>query len=151
RSCDGRRVHSDRSCIDLGNQGALLRWGVLQFAVIACLLTPAPAYADSVRVIVDRALIWSSAGFASIVLNQVPQGTVLEVLGRVDGWYEVVLPPGSSGPSGSVGYIRAVQVVIEPNAAAAPPDRRTVPTPQTVPDRPSEDSVGTRTLTIPQV
>src|SRR5205823_6345153 len=88
--------------------GGLVRWRILQCAMIAALLlTPVPACAESVRVIVDRALIWSSTGFVSIVLNQVPEGTVLEVLRRVDGWYEVVLPPGSSGPSGSVGYIRA--------------------------------------------
>src|SRR5438128_1842654 len=109
--------------------GRGLRWRVVRYATLAaCLLTPTGAYADSVRVIVDRALIWSGVGLVNVVLNQVPAGTILQVRGRVEDWYEVVLPPGSSGPPGSVGYIRAVQVVPESDAAAGPPPGRPPPT-----------------------
>jgi hypothetical protein len=104
--------------------------------VLLCLLAAGgTAYADTVRVVVDRALIWSSPRGISIVLTQVSKDAVLEVVRRVDDWYEVVLPPGSSGSQQRVGYVRAFQVSAEssgppsPRAAAPPasPGRRVAP------------------------
>jgi opacity protein-like surface antigen len=96
------------------------------------LLAPV-ARADTIRVITERAIIWSTPTGVAVVLNQVPRDTVLMEARRVGDWFEVELPPGSSGADvpvapGSrprVGYIRAFQVRVE---AVAPVTRPAPPT-----------------------
>ena len=89
------------------------------------------AHADTVRVVADRTLIWSSPSGVSVILNQASKDTVLDVVRRVNDWYEVVLPPASSGSV--VGYVLASQVTIAstgpPSARAAAAARRAVPPP----------------------
>jgi opacity protein-like surface antigen len=107
-------------------------------AVLLCLLVGGgTAYADTVRVVVDRALIWSSARGVNVVLAQVLKDAVLEVVRRVDDWYEVVLPPGASGSQQTVGYVRISQVTLESTGppsprAVAPPGRPGAPPPRRV-------------------
>jgi opacity protein-like surface antigen len=81
---------------------------------IACflLIAAGTAGADTVRVVTDRALIWNSPSGVAVILTQVSKDAVLEVVRRVGDWYEVVLPPASSGSSQSVGYVLASQVTI---------------------------------------
>lgn len=100
---------------------------------LAILLVATVARADTIRVITDRAIIWSTPTGVAVVLNQVPRDTVLMEARRIGDWYEVELPPGSSGADvpaapGSrprVGYIRAFQVRVE---TVAPVTRPATPT-----------------------
>ena len=92
-----------------------VRWpGVAALTLMAVILA-VPAFADSVRVVVDRANIWSTAT-VPIVLAVVRTGTVLEVKGRRDVWYLVALP---NDPT-QVGYIFARQVELVSGEAIAP-------------------------------
>jgi hypothetical protein len=77
------------------------------------MLVASSAQADTVRVIVERALIWNKPGGVSIVLTQVTKDTVLLVQRRVGDWFEVQLPVGSSRDTRDIGYIRASQVLFE--------------------------------------
>jgi opacity protein-like surface antigen len=100
---------------------------------LAILLVATVARADTIRVITERAIIWSTPTGVPVVLNQVPRDTVLTEARRIGDWYEVELPPGSSGADvpaapGSrprVGYIRAFQVRVE---TVAPVTRPATPT-----------------------
>ena len=97
------------------------------------LLVATVARADTIRVITERAIIWSTPTGVAVVLNQVQRDTVLMDARRVGDWHEVELPPGSSGADvpvapGSrprVGHIRAFQVRVE---AVAPVTRPATPT-----------------------
>lgn len=79
------------------------------------------AFADSVRVTVDRALIWNRPSGVSVVLSQAKRGDRLEVVRRVDEWYEVVVP-GSARAGQPSGFVRVSQAEIAdvgpPSAAA---------------------------------
>jgi opacity protein-like surface antigen len=96
---------------------------------LAILLVATVARADTIRVITERAIIWSTPTGVPVVLNQVPRDTVLTEARRIGDWYEVELPPGSSGADvpaapGSrprVGYIRAFQVRVETVAPVTRP------------------------------
>src|SRR4029434_4210134 len=96
---------------------------------LAILLVATVARADTIRVITDRAIIWSTPTGVAVVLNQVSRDTVLMEARRIGDWYEVELPPGSSGADvpaapGSrprVGYIRAFQVRVETVAPVTRP------------------------------
>lgn len=107
--------------------------------VLIAVLIASVAYADTVRVTVDRALIWNKPDGVSIVLSQVTKGAVLQMQRRVGDWYEIVLPPGSSRDLRDVGYIRASQVVVEPGnlpktatGGVKPPPAQRVSRPQTM-------------------
>jgi hypothetical protein len=86
--------------------------GRLPAIMCVLLIAAGTAGADTVRVVTDRALIWNSPSGVAVILTQVSKDAVLEVVRRVDDWYEVVLPPASSGSSQSVGYVLASQVTI---------------------------------------
>jgi hypothetical protein len=116
-------------------------------AVLLCLLAVGgTASADTVRVVVDRALIWSSPRGVNVVLTQVSKDAVLEVVRRVDDWYEVVLPPASSGSQQTVGYVRVSQVKVE---STGPPSPRAV-APPGGPGAPPARRVAARTARPPR-
>ena len=73
----------------------------------------ATASADTVRVIVDRALVWTQPSGVSIVMSQLLKDQTAEVVRRVGDWYEIVAPPGSGGGDRRTGFISASQVVLE--------------------------------------
>src|SRR5215813_13410479 len=84
--------------------------------VIRIFAVAATASADTVRVIVDRALVWTQPGGVSIVMNQLLEGQTAEVVRRVGDWYEIVAPRGSGGGDRRTGFISASQVVLESGA-----------------------------------
>ena len=107
----------------------------------------ATAAADTVRVVVDRALVWTRPGGVSIVMNQLLRDQTAEVVRRVGDWYEIVAPPGSGGGDQRTGFISASQVVLEPGgppSAQAAPAGRTSPV---GPDRSGEARSDLRTST----
>jgi hypothetical protein len=81
--------------------------------LVLLLVVAATASADTVRVIVDRALVWTQPGGVSIVMNQLLKDQTAEVVRRVGDWYEIVAPPGSGGGDRQTGFISASQVVLE--------------------------------------
>jgi len=90
----------------------------------------ATASADTVRVVVDRALVWTRPGGVSIVMNQLLKDQTAEVVRRVGDWYEIVAPPGSGGGDRPTGFIAASQVVLESGDSSA---RRSAAAPQRSP------------------
>ncbi|HEX7795030.1 MAG TPA: hypothetical protein VF456_11795 [Vicinamibacterales bacterium] len=108
---------------------------VRRIALFAILIiaVAATASADTVRVIVDRALVWTQPGGVSIVMNQLLKGQTAEVVRRVGDWYEIVAPPGSGGGDRRTGFISASQVVLEsgnPPTSQQPATRRTPAAPR---------------------
>jgi hypothetical protein len=88
------------------------------------------AAADTVRVIVDRALVWTQPSGVSIVMSQLLKDQTAEVVRRVGDWYEIVAPPGSGGGDRRTGFISASQVVLvagsAPSARPGPAGRAPV-------------------------
>jgi hypothetical protein len=103
------------------------RIAVFVFFVVSLAAT---ASADTVRVVVDRALVWTRPGGVSIVMNQLLKDQTAEVVRRVGDWYEIVAPPGSGGGDRRTGFIAATQVVLE---AGEPSSARPAPAPQRTP------------------
>src|SRR5881394_2838081 len=86
------------------------------------------AFADSVRVVVDRALVWTSPSGISVIITQLAKDQTVEVVRRVGDWYEIVLPRGLASVEGGTGFIRASQVVLQsigPGTTPAAPRRGT--------------------------
>ena len=104
---------------------------VLSVLFVVC--TAATAWADTVRVIVDRALVWTQPTGVSIVMSQLLKDQTAEVVRRVGDWYEIVAPPGSGGGDRRTGFISASQVVLDsvgpPKEQPAPSLRREPPSP----------------------
>jgi hypothetical protein len=96
----------------------------------------APASADTVRVVVERALVWTQPGGVSIVMNQLVRGQTAEVVRRVGDWYEIIAPPGSGGGDRRTGFISASQVVLESGDSPSGRSSQTRPAPRTVRARP---------------
>lgn len=114
--------------------------------LILLVAVAAPASADTVRVVVERALVWTQPGGVSIVMNQLLKDQTAEVVRRVGDWYEIVAPPGSGGGDRRTGFISASQVVLEsgssPSGRAATAPRTPAPrrTPATAtPNGPRND------------
>jgi hypothetical protein len=102
---------------------------IVIFLVLA-LAVAATASADTVRVVVDRALVWTQPGGVSIVMNQLLKDQTAEVVRRVGDWYEIVAPPGSGGGNRRTGFISASQVVLESGSGrggSATPARNRTP------------------------
>jgi opacity protein-like surface antigen len=85
--------------------------------VILMVSVAATASADTVRVVVERALVWTQPAIVSIVMTQLLKGQRAEVVRRVGDWYEIVAPPGSGGGNRRTGFISASQVVFEPGGS----------------------------------
>lgn len=91
----------------------------LNLAIILVLAAATQSFADTVRVIIDRALVWNRPSGVAVIITQLNRGTVVDVVRRDGDWYEIVVP----GRQPSTGFIRATQVVLEtigpPSAQAA--------------------------------
>ncbi len=72
--------------------------------------------ADTVRVTVERALVWNKPSGVSVVLTQLPRGTTVDVIRRSGDWYEIVLPVRPGRGADRPGFIRANQVTMATRA-----------------------------------
>lgn len=120
-----------------------MSFGRIGLTIVILLGAAATASADTVRVIVERALVWTQPSGVSIVMTQLLKDQRAEVVRRVGDWFEIVAPPGSGGGDRRTGFISASQVVLEastprspappsaigqpPRASAPPPRRRSAP------------------------
>jgi hypothetical protein len=75
------------------------------------LLASSAAFADTVTVTADEALIWNHPSGVSYVVTQIAKDTTLDVIRHLGDWYEVVLPPGASTEKS--GFVRASQVTLD--------------------------------------
>src|SRR5262252_801005 len=111
---------------------------VRRIALFASLIiaVAATASADTVRVIADRALVWTQPGGVSLVMNQLLKGQTAEVVRRVGEWYEIVAPPGSGGCVRRTVLISASQIVLESERQSSQRPRPTRPPARIVRFRP---------------
>ena len=107
----------------------------LVLALIVLTMSAATALAQSRgTVLTSQATIWRVD--ATVVLAVVKAGTELEITGRTDRWYEVILPP-SLGGRGERGLIAISQVKLLAGSPQPPPTTlRSVPAPSAISDRP---------------
>src|SRR5260221_13803984 len=91
--------------------GHHVRHGVFAFALL--LLTSAAAFADTIKVTVDRALVWNRPSGVAVVVTQLRKDDTADVVRRVGGWYEIVVPSGSLSNEVRTGFISASQAVID--------------------------------------
>ena len=95
------------------------------FLALACLLGAAhvAAAGDVLKVTATEAPILASANIQSTVLARVKQGTILELIGKENDWYKVVVPGEAKlrldGPNS--GYISARLVQVVPDSQAKQP------------------------------
>jgi|KBSSwiStaDraftv2_1062776.scaffolds.fasta_scaffold37706_3 hypothetical protein len=104
-----------------------MRFGRILLSVVFLVCASATASADTVRVIVERALVWTQPSGISIVMSQLLKDQTAEVVRRVGDWYEIVAPPGSGGGDRRTGFISASQVVLEAGGSATTPPRTQTP------------------------
>jgi len=92
------------------------RLALVALAILMC--CPASVFAQArVRVARDQVSIWGP-GFTTII-SVVRLGTELEVVGRQDGWYEVVVPATETSTR-QTGFVAIIQV--EPVSGTLPTD-----------------------------
>jgi hypothetical protein len=95
-----------------------MRRATVAFVLGYVLMNAWPALAQSQgRVIRDGAIIWRAD--ANVVATTAKEGTALEVTGRSEGWYEVIIPD-SLGGRGQRGVIAASQVQLAPGSPVPP-------------------------------
>lgn len=91
--------------------------------VLLLLFSTSSAFADTVRVFSDRALVWTRPSGVSVVITQLKKDDVVEVVRRTGDWYEVRLPSGTLGLETRTGYVLASQVVLDTLKAPSPPSQ----------------------------
>lgn len=103
-----------------------VRFTLLTIAVLAAAaLVPVPLYAaDTLKVTAREATVHASPNLQSTTLARVPQGTLLEMIGKENDWYKVVVPSAfrlsAGGPTTGWVMARVVSVVQAPAGSAAP-------------------------------
>lgn len=102
--------------------------------LILLLLGTSSAFGDTLRVTVDRALVWTRPSGVSVVITQLTKDAIVEVVRRAGDWYEILLPAGTFGGETRSGYISASQVVIE---TVGPPSAQVARATTASPPRPS--------------
>jgi len=87
------------------------------------LFTAGGAFAESVRVVIDRATIWRTPTGTGGVVEIVKTGTILEVRGRQGRW---LIVESSTDPR-QIGYVLASQTEPAPTPSTGQPAARTAP------------------------
>jgi opacity protein-like surface antigen len=82
-------------------------------ALLLVLVASAAAFADTVKVTTDRALVWSRPEGVAVVITQLKKGDTVEVVRRVGGWYEIIVPAPALSLEVRTGYISASQVAVD--------------------------------------
>ena len=109
-------------------------------AVMLSFVACAAAFADTVKITTDRALVWNRPDGVAVVITQLKKGDTVEVVRRVGGWYQIIVPAPALSLEVRTGYISATQVAVDaaggPSAQvlaarAGPPKPRPKQTPGT--------------------
>jgi opacity protein-like surface antigen len=100
-------------------------------ALLLVLVSSAAAFADTIKITTDRALVWNRPSGVAVVITQLKRDDTVEVVRRLNGWYEIIVPGNSMSTEVRIGYVSASQAVVDtvapPSAfarlATAPPPR----------------------------
>jgi hypothetical protein len=101
----GRHVNSPAKAGHYGRKFVL--------AATLLLVTSAAAFADTVKITTDRALVWSRPSGVAVVITQLRRDDTVEVVRKLNGWYQIIVPGNSMSTEVRTGYISATQAVID--------------------------------------
>jgi hypothetical protein len=71
------------------------------------------ALADTIKITAERALVWNRPSGVSVVITQLHKDDVVDVVRKVGGWYEIVVPSGFLSNEVRTGFVSASQAVID--------------------------------------
>jgi hypothetical protein len=83
------------------------------FALALVFAASGAAFADTIKVTVDRALVWSRPNGVAVVITQLRKDDTVEVVRRLNGWFEIIVPGNSMSTDIRIGYVSATQAVID--------------------------------------
>jgi opacity protein-like surface antigen len=83
------------------------------FALMLLLITSAAAFADTIKITTDRALVWSRPDGVAVVITQLKRDDTVEVVRKLNGWYQIIVPGNSMSTEIRTGYVSATQAVID--------------------------------------
>ena len=89
------------------------RAGHYVLSLMLVLLSSAAAFADTVKITTDRALVWSRPSGVAVVITQLKRGDTVEVVRRVNGWYEIIVPAPALSLEVRTGFIADTQAVVD--------------------------------------
>ena len=81
--------------------------------LLLVLLTSSAAFADTIKITTDRALVWSRPNGVAVVITQLKRDDTVEVVRKLNGWYEIIVPGNSMSTEVRTGYVSATQAVVD--------------------------------------
>jgi opacity protein-like surface antigen len=87
--------------------------GTFLLAAALLVVASAAAFADTVKITTDRALVWSRPNGVAVVITQLRRDDTVEVVRKLNGWYQIIVPGNSMSTDVRTGYISATQAVID--------------------------------------
>jgi len=82
-------------------------------ALLLLLGSSAAAFADTIKITTDRALVWNKPNGVAVVITQLKRDETVEVVRKLNGWYEIIVPGNSMSTEVRIGYVSASQAVID--------------------------------------
>jgi len=82
-------------------------------ALLLVLVSSAAAFADTIKITTDRALVWNKPNGVAVVITQLKRDDTVEVVRKLNGWYEIIVPGNSMSTEVRVGYVSASQAVVD--------------------------------------
>lgn len=113
-------------------------------ALLLVLGSSAAAFADTIKITTDRALVWNKPNGVAVVITQLKRDDTVEVVRKLNGWYEIIVPGNSMSTEVRIGYVSVSQAVVD---TVGPPTafvRRAT----TAPPRPRSTKPGTSFFNI---
>ena len=77
-------------------------------ALLLVLVSSAAAFADTIKITTDRALVWNKPNGVAVVITQLKRDDTVEVVRKLNGWYEIIVPGNSMSTEVRIGYVSAV-------------------------------------------
>ena len=90
---------------------SMIKQGLLALSLV--LVMSAVAVADTIKITTDRALVWNRPSGVAVVITQLKRGDTVEVVRKLNGWYEIVVPGNSMSTEIRTGYVSASQAAID--------------------------------------
>ena len=82
-------------------------------AIAFVLFVQAAASADTIKITTDRALVWNRPNGVAVVITQLKRDDTVEVVRKLNGWYQIIVPGNSMSTEIRTGYVSATQAVID--------------------------------------
>lgn len=82
-------------------------------ALLLVLVSSAAAFADTIKITTDRALVWNKPNGVAVVITQLKRDDTVEVVRKLNGWYEIIVPGNSMSTEVRIGYVSASQAVVD--------------------------------------